>query len=194
MNTPLISDASQFNDAAFDVFAQSLGSNALARLVVSDARLGAKATRRVYELNALDSRSLDGDAQDRMVAQAYLGDPDRLERLCGLVLHAPIIRTIVDGAEFQKLTRLFDPEDLSDACSLAHLAPAFSGNQLDMDRFGDLVAMAGRNCLISWFLSLPDGLACELELSIVAQRLARHENGMQIQPAVARQIVEAVVL
>ncbi|MCB1457723.1 MAG: hypothetical protein KDJ48_00365 [Nitratireductor sp.] len=193
MDDLLIRDFSKLGNSARDNFASAMGSTKLAEAIATDSRLGSRAMERVYLANSVNVRHGAGSPLERRVAAAYVAEPDRIERLCGLALHSHFLRTIVEGAAFQKLSGRFDLKELAIACSLADVVPAQIGNQIDMERLGELVAMAGRNCVIGWFLTLPDGLASEIEVSMVGDRLARVEGGMQVQPAVARRIVEAVV-
>ena len=150
MDDLLIRDFSKLGNSARDNFASAMGSTKLAEAIATDSRLGSRAMERVYLANSVNVRHGAGSPLERRVAAAYVAEPDRIERLCGLALHSHFLRTIVARnhlvANLQILDRHFAfPGQNSGAGGKAGYDP-FNVGELDLaatKQMNDAVLVVG---------------------------------------------------
>jgi hypothetical protein len=186
----ILSDCSRLAAEAMDQLCRALGSPKVAGAAAADSRLSHKALASI--LNAYGISPGRGVTTAASAARAYIVDPDRFERICGLVVYGTIIRTSVDAQAYRRLVRIFGAEDLAIACRIQESNAIRVDNGVDMDRLSELVEHAGRNALLCWYQGVPEEVAAELRISSVSLRLSGPVRGGRADVALSTRIVEAV--
>jgi len=166
MQAMAIETVSQLNEAARQAWVRAIGSDRIAAALAAAPRLRQRVVVSALAANHLGALPAPVDEARLFEAHAYLRQPERVRRLCGMTLHAPLLRRQTGRREFAALAAMFPLPDLQLVCRMPDLDGLRFAGEGELARLSQAVEAAGAECIARWIGSLPERLREEMLLCV----------------------------
>lgn len=156
----------------FEKWGATFGSTDLGAEMISNPRIRERAYQQMLDRSDIDQTAVLSEVELACI-HAFTEKRDRLQKLCGLVVHGRCIRESVTKQSFDLISKQFGLDDLKLAMGLRDMHPDIGDFEIELARLGEMVTRSGLACIQQWRSSQSEQV--QLRLALVDDGQAKTE-------------------